>query len=228
MTGHPALAPTVDAVVRVALLALMCLVFWLAADARLSSGVNLTVIVVGVLLTFPVVRLGRKLLDRHPSPGFAVWTTIFVHVTLGLTLGVPIVRAITTHRDWPGWVLPAPSGVGLALVIATGAASLLTVVNLALKGLGAPGIALSRRLVADWFYAWTRNPMALAALAFFLSLGIWYQSALFVLWVLILFAPALLFFISVYEERELEIRFGVSYLEYKARTPMLFPRRPRG
>jgi len=98
-----------------------------------------------------------------------------------------------------------------------------------LKGLGAPfAIALSRKLAADWLYAWTRNPMVLAGLAFLLSLGIWYQSALFVLWVLILFAPALLFFVKVYEERELEIRFEASYLEYKSRTPMLFPRKPRG
>ena len=28
-------------------------------------------------------------------------------------------------------------------------------------------------------------------------------------------------------ERELEIRFGKAYLEYKARTPLLWPRRPR-
>jgi protein-S-isoprenylcysteine O-methyltransferase Ste14 len=47
-----------------------------------------------------------------------------------------------------------------------------------------------------------------------------------VLWVLILFAPALLFFVKVFEERELEFRFGASYLEYKSKTPMLFPRKP--
>jgi protein-S-isoprenylcysteine O-methyltransferase Ste14 len=76
-------------------------------------------------------------------------------------------------------------------------------------------------------YAWTRNPMVLASLSLLLSLGIWFQSALFVLWALLLAAPALLYFVKVYEERELEIRFGESYLEYKARTPMLFPRRPR-
>jgi len=70
--------------------------------------------------------------------------------------------------------------------------------------------------------------MVLAGLAFLLSLGIWYQSALFMLWVLILFAPALLFFVKAYEERELEFRFRASYLEYKSRTPMLFPRKQRG
>jgi protein-S-isoprenylcysteine O-methyltransferase Ste14 len=101
------------------------------------------------------------------------------------------------------------------------------VINLAIKGFGAPFfIVLSRKLAADWMYAWTRNPMVLAALSFALSLGIWFQSALFVLWVLILFGPALLFFVKVYEERELEFRFGASYLEYKSRTPMLFPKKP--
>jgi protein-S-isoprenylcysteine O-methyltransferase Ste14 len=217
-----------ESLVRFALLALICFVFWLAADTRLSSVTNLCVIVLGVVLTFPLVWLGRKILDRHPTIGRAVWTTTFVHFGLGIALGVPVVRAITTHRDWPGWVLPVPAGIGFALVIVTGAAALLTVLNLALKGLGAPGIALSRRLAADWGYAWTRNPMVLAGMAFFLSLGIWFQSALFVCWVLVLFAPAVLFFIRVYEERELEIRFGASYLEYRSRTPMLFPRRPGG
>jgi protein-S-isoprenylcysteine O-methyltransferase Ste14 len=76
-------------------------------------------------------------------------------------------------------------------------------------------------------YAWTRNPMVLAALAFFLSLGIWFQSTLFVFWVLIFFTPAILFFLKMYEERELELRFGASYLNYKNKTPFLWPRKPR-
>jgi protein-S-isoprenylcysteine O-methyltransferase Ste14 len=152
-----------------------------------------------------------------------------VHFALGFLLGVPIIRAVATHQHWSGWVLPVPSEIGLALVIVTGAASLVTVTNLALKGLGAPFfIALTRKLTADWLYAWTRNPMVPAVLAFLLSLGIWFRSVLFVPWVLILFPPALLVFVKVYEEREVEIRFGASYLEYKSRTPMLLPRRPKG
>jgi protein-S-isoprenylcysteine O-methyltransferase Ste14 len=219
----------IEFLVRAALLAFILFTFWWASDAPLSHVMNLSIIVGGVLLTFPLVWLGRKLLDGHQTISGAAWTTTFVHFALGFTFGVPIVRAVSTHRDWVGWVLPVPSAIGLALVIITGAAFLLTVVNLALKGFGAPFfIALSRKLAADWLYAWTRNPMVLGVLAFFLSLGIWFRLMLFVLWVLILFAPALLFFVKVYEERELEIRFGASYLEYKTRTPMLFPRRPKG
>jgi len=214
--------------VRVALLALVWFIWWWASNAPLSNAINLSIIVGGVLLVFPIVWLGRKILDRRETVSRAVWVTTFVQFAVMFLLGISLLRALTTHQDWPGPVLPVPPPIGLALVIITGAASLLAVVNLAVKGLGAPFfIALSRKLAADWLYARTRNPMVLATLAFFLSLGIWFQSVLFVLWVLILFAPALLVFVKVYEERELEIRFGTSYLEYKSRTPMLFPRRPR-
>jgi protein-S-isoprenylcysteine O-methyltransferase Ste14 len=218
----------IEFLIRVALLAFILLVLWWTPDIPLSKVMNLTVIVGGILLTFPLVWLGRKILDRHQTMSRAVWTTTFVHFGLGFTFGIPIIRAFTTHQDWYGWVLPVPTEIGLVLVIITGAASLLVVINLALKGFGAPFfIELSRKLAVDWLYAWTRNPMVLAGLIWFISLGIWFQSLLFVLWVIILFAPALLFFVKVYEERELEIRFGASYLDYKSRTPMLFPRRTR-
>ena len=214
--------------VRVILLAFIWVIWWWALNATLSNAMNLSILVGGVLLTYPLVWLGRKILDQDKTMSHAAWITTFVHLALGFTFGVPIIRAVTTYQDWSGWVLPVPSEIGLVLVILTGAACFLAVANLALKGFGAPFfIALSRKLAVDWLYAWTRNPMVLAALAFLLSLGIWFQSALFVLWVLILFAPALLFFVKVYEERELEFRFGASYLEYKSKTPMLWPSRPR-
>ncbi len=215
--------------IKLALVVLIWLVWWGALEAELSHAVNLAIIVGGLLLVFPFIVLARKILDRDPTMSRAVWTTTFVHVGLGFLFGVPIARAVITYQDWSGWVLPVPAEIGLVLVIITGAATLFTMLNLALKGLGAPFyLALSRKLAAEWLYAWTRNPMVLAALAFLVSLGIWFQSVMFVLWAMFVFAPALLFFVKVYEERELEIRFGDSYREYRARTPMLFPRRPTG
>ena len=217
------------AVVKIALLALTWCIWLWVLNQSFTTIVNLCILVGSLLLVFPIVWLGRKILDRQPTTSRAVWITTFVQFGVGNLFAVAIIQAITTHQGWSDWVLPIPAEIGLSLVIITGTATLLTVVNLALKGLGAPFfIALSRKLAVDWMYAWTRNPMVLAALAFLLSLGIWYQSVLFVLWALLLFAPALLFFVKVYEERELEIRFGASYLEYKSRTPMLFPRKPRG
>ena len=220
--------PAVEWLFRITLLLFSWLLWRWALMTPLSNVMNLSLIVGGVVLVFPVVWLGRKILDRHLTTSGVVWTTTLVQFTLGNLFAVAIIRALTTHRHWPDWVLPVPTQIGLWLAIITGAALLLTVANLALKGFGAPFfIALSRKLAADWLYAWTRNPMVLAALAFLLSLGIWFQSALFVLWVLILFAPALLTFVKVYEERELEFRFGASYLDYKSKTPMLFPRKPK-
>jgi protein-S-isoprenylcysteine O-methyltransferase Ste14 len=218
----------VELFIRIALLAFSWFLWWWAFNTPLSNVMNRSIIVGGVLLVFPLVWLGRKILDRHLTTSGVTWITTFVQFAVGTLFGVAIIRAVITHQDWSGWKLPIPAEVGSLLAIITGAASLLTVVNLALKGFGAPFfIALSRKLAADWLYAWTRNPMVLAGLALLLSLGIWFQSVLFVLWALILFAPALLFFVKVYEERELEFRFGASYQEYKSRTPMLFPKRPR-
>jgi len=214
---------------RIALLVFTWFIWLWALNQPLSNIMNLSIIVGDVLLVFPIVWLGRMILDRQPTTRRATWITIFVHYALVILFGIAIIRAATTHQEWSGWVLPVPIEIGLLLVIITGTAALFSVINLALKGLGAPfAIALSKKLAVDWLYAWTRNPMVLATLALLLSLGIWFQSALFVLWVLILFTPALLVFVKVYEERELEIRFGASYLEYKSRTPMLFPRKPRG
>jgi len=213
--------------VRVVLLAFVWSIWWWALNISLSNIVNLSIIVGGVLLVFPVIWLGRKILDKKPTISRSYRVTTFVHYAVGFLFGVTVIRAIITHQDWSGWVLPIPTEIGYMLVVVSGVVTMLTVINLALKGLGAPfAIALSRKLAVDWLYAWTRNPMVLASLALLLSLGIWYRSTLFVAWGLILVSPALLFFVKVYEERELEIRFGTSYLEYKARTPFLFPRRP--
>ena len=214
---------------RIALLVLTLFIWLWALNQPISNTMKLILIAGSVLLVFPTVWLGRMILDRHPTTSRAAWITIFVHYAVVILFGIAIIQAVTTHQDWSGWVLPVPTEIGLLLVIITGAAALFSVINLALKGLGAPfAIALSKKLTVDWMYAWTRNPMVLTTLAFLLSLGIWFQSVLFVLWVLILFAPALLVFVKVYEERELEFRFGASYLEYKSRTPMLFPRKPKG
>ena len=216
----------IEVFVRIILFTFILYLLWWASYTHLSDSMNLYVIFGGVLLTFPVVWFGRKILDQNRTKNHVIWITTFVHSALVFTFGIPIVRALTTHQDWPGWLLPVPKEIGLLLVIIAGGATLLTVTNLALKGLGAPFfIALSQRLATDWLYARTRNPMVLATLALGVSLGVWFQSLFFVLWVLILFTPAILFFVKIFEERELEFRFGSSYLDYKSKTPMLFPRR---
>jgi protein-S-isoprenylcysteine O-methyltransferase Ste14 len=128
----------------------------------------------------------------------------------------------------PGRLLPNPEKLGLVLMWVLGPVVALTVINLAVRGLGAPFAApISRRLATEWLYRYTRNPMVLSLLLFFVAMGLWLRSAWFIAWVVALAAPAWVFYLKVFEERELELRFGHSYLEYRNRTPMLWPGRPR-
>lgn len=217
-----------EILIKVALLLLVWLAWYLVFIQPYSPGFDLAVIVGGMLLIFPVIWIARTALDRQPTLTRVHWITTAVHYTVGLLVGSAVIRAILTQENWIGWKLPIAPEIGLVLVYASGAVVLMTVINLALKGLGAPfAIALSQKLAVEWLFAWTRNPMVFSGLILLFSLGLYYQSALFLLWVLLVVTPSLLFFLKFYEERELELRFGASYLEYKAKTPMLFPRKPR-
>jgi protein-S-isoprenylcysteine O-methyltransferase Ste14 len=203
------------------------LVLWLV-NQSFTAAVSLGIVVAAVLAILPVVWLGRVLLDVQPTIERAEWVTTFIHYGVFNLLAAALIEAIKLGLAAPVWPIPLPREVGLALMVISGVAVLLAVANLALRGLGAPfAVALSRRLAMDWLYAWTRNPMVLSGLAFLVAVGLWLRSALFVLWVVLMVTPVMLLFLKVYEERELEIRFGEAYRAYRARTPMLWPRRPR-
>ena len=185
-------------------------------------------IVGGIALIFPCIRVARLWAEREPTPDAVAGITFYVHWALMILLGAAILEAVQTAPRWRVWELPLPAGVGLVLMWVTGVMALLTVANLSLRGLGAPfAIHLSERLATDWLYRYTRNPMVLATLAFLASFGLWARSAGFVAWVLVLVTPAFLYFLTHFEERELEIRFGQAYREYRARTAILLPRPPR-
>lgn len=187
------------------------------------------ILIVPIISVFPVVWIGRKTVDAGPTLDRLAWITSFVHIMLMMLFGVSIIGAIRLFQVWPGVPLPVPVGFATLLLWLSGACVALTVVNLALSGLGAPfAIALSRRLANRWMYRWTRNPMVLSTIATLIAAGLYLQSLYFVLWALLLVTPAWLFFLRVYEERELEIRFGRPYTDYKAATPFLWPRKPRG
>lgn len=212
--------------IRASSFAMAILIWQWVASSDPTPRLAGVLIVAPVLLVFPAVWAARRCLDARPTVEHAARVTAFVHFVLMMLFGTSIVVAVKTGRRWPGWTMPLPADIGLVLLWVTGLATILTVANLAVRGLGAPfAVALSRRLATDWMYRWTRNPMVLAVLAWLLSFGMWIRSTLFLMWVLALVTPAWLVFLKVFEERELEIRFGEPYLAYRARTPMFFPGR---
>jgi protein-S-isoprenylcysteine O-methyltransferase Ste14 len=186
-----------------------------------------TIVIVPILLVFPASWIGRKLVDVKPTVERLAWITSTVHAVLMIFFGSSIVESIRFFQIWQGPRLPIPVEVSTILLYITGFFLLLTVVNLALSGLGAPfAIALSKRIANRWLYNWTRNPMVFCTIAVLISAGLYFQSLFFVLWAVLLVTPAWIYFLKVYEEHELEIRFGVSYLDYKSKTSFLWPRKP--
>jgi len=185
-------------------------------------------VIVPILFVFPVVWIGRKIIDLNPTKEYCIWITSIIHIVLVFLLGVSIIEAIRLFSSSRGILIPLPIEFGKVLLYLTGACLFLTVVNLALSGFGAPfAIVLSKHLADRWLYRWTRNPMVLCTLATLLSVGIYIQSLNFILWVVLLLTPAWIYILKKYEERELEIRFGASYLEYKNKTSFLWPNKPR-
>jgi protein-S-isoprenylcysteine O-methyltransferase Ste14 len=199
---------------------------WLATR-QFSLPLNLIIALAGAVFIAPLVLLGRWFLDRQPTVRRAEGVTGIIHYLVAIFLGSALICGTRVGLEANAWPIPLSPGWGLVLMFLSGLLWVAVIFNLILKGLGAPfAVSLTRVVVTDWAYAWTRNPMVLASLAFLVGLGLWLRSALFLIWLLAVVSPAILMFLKLYEERELEIRFGAEYQRYKARTPMFLPRKP--
>ena len=142
-----------------------------------------------------------------------------------ILLGCAAMAAVGFGKEHPIMTIPVPREISHFVLLAIGAFLTATVLNLAIQGLGAPfAVALSKRIARGWLYSRTRNPMVLGTLLFAVVLGFWLQSLHVVLWAAAWLSPAWLILVRVYEERELELRFGEPYLDYKRQTPFLWPR----
>jgi protein-S-isoprenylcysteine O-methyltransferase Ste14 len=90
-------------------------------------------------------------------------------------------------------------------------------------GRGTPvPLMATQKLIVQPPYNFCRNPMALGAIVMYLGVAILFGSIGAV--ALVLLGTALLLtYIKRVEEKEMEMRFGQEYLEYKRRTPFLIP-----
>lgn len=172
-------------------------------------------------------------LRRGASKAVAEHSSRVMHFLFFAGLGFPVVLATLV----PGLSgldplvgldpLPAPL---LRLVVALGLAVpgiyLLrgSVRLLRERGEGENAFRLTKRVVASDLYRRTRNPMSLGYYLSSLALALLVGSSLLTLYVVVGLIPALLFFLRFFEERELVLRFGESYVQYKQRVPFLIPR----
>ncbi len=213
----------ISSIIRLIGLTIILIIWKWFIDQHFELMTELTIIIGGVIVVVPISFLGRFFLNKYPKVEYTHWINMITHFSIMICLGVSIIRAILTYENWRGVIIPFPKEISLVLVLTSGFSIMIITLYLALKGLGAPFalIANSKYLVSDWLYARTRNPMVLAILLFLFFLGLFFQSTGFIIWVLALVLPAWIFFLKCYEEKELEIRFGDTYRDYKAHTPIL-------
>lgn len=119
-----------------------------------------------------------------------------------------------------------PFFLALGILLAIPGLYFLAVANKLLRSLGSGTNAfiLTRKIVDDDIYKRTRNPMSLGFYLTALALAFASSSTFVLLAASLGLIPAHVFFLKYFEEVELELRFGDSYLEYKKTAPFLIPR----
>jgi protein-S-isoprenylcysteine O-methyltransferase Ste14 len=91
------------------------------------------------------------------------------------------------------------------------------------KGTPAP-IAPPKKLIITGPYKLCRNPMQFGAMIYYLGIGTYFSSLTTGAFCMLFVIVFTLLYNKNIEEKELELKFGKDYLEYKCRTPFLIPK----
>ena len=172
-------------------------------------------------------------LRKYPSEKVRETTTMALHFIAFIAILLPVMIGIfypglTSYDDFLD--IPSlpyrPLAVVLGVVLIPIGIFFVAVSTLALleHGHGQAAFFLTKNVVEEYVYRLTRNPMSLGFYFGCLALGLLAGSTYFTLWLLIEVIPSHIFYLKFFEERELELRFGHPYLEYKKRVPFLIPK----
>lgn len=116
--------------------------------------------------------------------------------------------------------------IAVGVVLLSVGAVLVVISNRSLvaRGRGTAAFLLTKQLVTDGPYARTRNPMSLGFYSACLGVGMIADSLTITLAVLLIVVPVHAVNLKLFEEREMERRYGAAYLAYRLRVPFLIPR----
>jgi len=117
--------------------------------------------------------------------------------------------------------------VGGAMVLIGWLFAMWSIVDQLTRGRGTPlPVMATQTLLITGPFAYCRNPMGFGTIVLYYGLAIWTGS-----WSAIAlvtsFAAVLIAYLKCIEEKELEARFGQSYMEYKETTPFIIPSMPK-
>jgi len=85
-----------------------------------------------------------------------------------------------------------------------------------------------QKLITTGLYAHSRNPMLQGIFLVFFGVGVMTGSISLTFFFSPLFVLFFYFQVTKVEEKEMELKFGQAYIEYKQRVPRFFPRLPKG
>jgi protein-S-isoprenylcysteine O-methyltransferase Ste14 len=151
----------------------------------------------------------------------------FLALPFVMTVVVPsyVIRRNPTTLRWPNGVAEMLIAASAVLLFAIGAALFLASLREFItrgRGTLAPWDP-PRNLVVHGPYRYVRNPMISGVVALIAAEAILLRSLPLANWAG-LFAAINLIYIPLYEEPQLESRFGEAYREYRRHVPRLFPR----
>jgi protein-S-isoprenylcysteine O-methyltransferase Ste14 len=189
--------------------------------------------VVGVLVFAITTLTCGRLIRRSPDLGYAHRPIRIVHFCYWFFLVLPAgvasvypgltrLDAVLGLRSLPGGVLVSVLG-GLLFLVGwyyMSASSRL----LARMGKGAAAFKFPKLVVSNGVYDHVRNPMALGSYLSLLCAGLMTHSTYFFFFNLLVVVPSHIYYVRYFEEFEVELRLGGTYIEYKQRTPFLIPK----
>ncbi len=178
-------------------------------------------------------RFLRWLAERSARPKSPTYRFLALCAgAVGFFVVIPVLLGVVGFFVASRWPVPAPR----ALEAAVGVACVLVGIWLALwatttfwrTGDGTPNpLAPTQTLVVTGPYRYCRNPIQLGLMCYYLGVGSLFVSLTAGL---VMFLLALIVGTAWHklgEEKELLLRFGSAYEEYRRRTPFLFPRLSR-
>ena len=172
----------------------------------------------------------KKIIDRSEQK-FSFNQRVFVTFLVGvfylllipviLIRGLPVVDKIIGFPSFsPGilnWIL------GGILVLIGGFYTLWSIISQLTRAKGTPlPMMATQKLLINGPFKHSRNPMGFGLTVFYSGIGI-IVGAISTIIVVLIFLLALIFYIKKVEEKELEMRFGQNYVEYKNSTPFMIP-----
>jgi protein-S-isoprenylcysteine O-methyltransferase Ste14 len=170
----------------------------------------------------------KKWSERKYSSSERIMAVIFGGIIFWIIIPVFIVVAsafidswVTLPRFFYGWVNTL---IALIFMVVGWLFANWTVKVQFSLGEGTPiPLMPTQKLVIRRPYNFCRNPMTLGTTAFYLGIALW-TGSLSAVAISLIYPVGILIYIKLIEEKELEERFGLEYLEYKQRTPFLIPR----